>query len=110
MASNARPLWDGILTMPTGAHEQPSSSSSSDCPPRCSTTEAEYHTNAQLMVSLGLVDAGYTYFGLDTGWQGTKRASNGSITWSTTTLPSGVPALAELVHGLGMKFGVYSDA
>ncbi|VDC05255.1 unnamed protein product [Peniophora sp. CBMAI 1063] len=76
----------------------------------CSTTEAEYHTNAQLMKSLGLVDLGYTYFGLDTGWQGTKRASNGSITWSTTTLPSGVPSLAGYVHGLGMKFGVYSDS
>ena len=62
------------------------------------------------MASLGLIDVGYTYFGLDSGWQGTQRTSNGSITWDTSVLPSGVPALASLVHGLGMKFGVYSDA
>lgn len=46
----------------------------------------------------------------DCGWQGLQRNATGGFTWDTTRLPSGVPALASFVHGLGLKFGVYSDA
>lgn len=48
--------------------------------------------------------------GLDCGWQNTSRTSNGTFQWNPAVIPGGVPALASFVHGLGMKFGVYSDA
>ncbi|KAJ7701385.1 glycoside hydrolase family 27 protein [Mycena rosella] len=75
----------------------------------CATTEAQYHTVAQSVISLGLNTLGYNYFNIDCGWQATVRDSAGKITWDTTILPSGVPALATFVHNLGLKFGVYSD-
>ncbi|KAJ7643715.1 glycoside hydrolase family 27 protein [Roridomyces roridus] len=75
----------------------------------CATTEAEYHSAAQNLVNLGLNKLGYNYFNLDCGWQSTARTSSGQITWDTTILPSGVPALGTFVHNLGLKFGVYSD-
>ena len=30
--------------------------------------------------------------------------------WNATRIPSGIPALVEYVHSLGLLFGVYSDA
>ncbi|KAJ3565765.1 hypothetical protein NP233_g7432 [Leucocoprinus birnbaumii] len=75
----------------------------------CDTTEQQYHSAAQNLISLGLSQVGYQYFNLDCGWQGKSRNSSGGFTWDTTKLPSGVPALSSFVHGLGLKFGVYSD-
>ncbi|KZT18611.1 carbohydrate-binding module family 35 protein [Neolentinus lepideus HHB14362 ss-1] len=76
----------------------------------CDTTEDQYHTAAQALIKSGLSSLGYQYFNLDCGWQGTNRTENGTFTWDATRIPSGVPALASYVHGLGLKFGVYSDA
>ncbi|KAK7018038.1 hypothetical protein VNI00_018434 [Paramarasmius palmivorus] len=76
----------------------------------CGATEAQYRSNAQKLVDLGLKQVGYEYLNLDCGWQGTKRDSSGGFTWNTTRFPSGIPALASFVHSLGLKFGVYSDA
>ncbi|KAJ7250019.1 glycoside hydrolase [Mycena haematopus] len=93
----------------------------------CSTTEAQYHAEAQSLVSLGFPALGYKYFNIDCGWQSTARTSTGRITWDPTIaspfhivillcshralsqLPAGVPALGTFVHNLGLKFGVYSD-
>ncbi|KAK6992414.1 alpha-galactosidase [Favolaschia claudopus] len=71
----------------------------------CSATEAMYHTQAQSVVSLGLLAVGCQYINLDCGWQATSRDSAGKFQWSNKTLPAGVPAL----HNLGLKFGVYTD-
>lgn len=46
----------------------------------------------------------------DCGWPSMNRTSSGELTWNTSLLPSGIPALASYVHDLGLKFGVYSDA
>lgn len=75
----------------------------------CDTTEQQYHSAAQNLISLGLSQLGYQYVNLDCGWQGKSRNSSGGFTWDTTILPSGVPALSSFIHGLGLKFGVYSD-
>ncbi|KZV93489.1 glycoside hydrolase [Exidia glandulosa HHB12029] len=76
----------------------------------CDTTEAQYHTQTDALVSSGLAALGYTYMITDCGWQGTKRAADGSFTWDTMRLPAGMPNLASYVHARGLKFGVYSDA
>ncbi|KAJ3787654.1 glycoside hydrolase family 27 protein [Lentinula aff. detonsa] len=75
----------------------------------CNTVESQYHSNAQLLVDLGLKSLGYEYLNLDCGWQGTARNSSGDITWNTAAIPDGIPALGEFVHDLGLKFGIYSD-
>ncbi|KAF8885702.1 glycoside hydrolase family 27 protein [Gymnopilus junonius] len=75
----------------------------------CDTTEAQYRAAAQGLVNLGLNTLGYNYLNLDCGWQGKSRNAAGGFTWSTTMIPSGIPALSSFVHSLGLKFGIYSD-
>ncbi|KAF9013154.1 glycoside hydrolase family 27 protein [Cyathus striatus] len=75
----------------------------------CDTTEAQYKTAADKLISLGLSTLGYKYVNLDCGWQGKTRNSTGGFTWDNTTIPSGIPALSSYIHDLGLKFGVYSD-
>ena len=64
---------------------------------------------ADAMVELGLVDAGYVYLNLDDGWHG-ERDDNGFIHEDLEKFPSGIKALADYLHGKGLKLGIYSDA
>ena len=64
---------------------------------------------AEAMVNLGLVDAGYVYLNLDDGWHG-ERDENGFIHEDLEKFPSGMKALADYLHGKGLKLGIYSDA
>jgi hypothetical protein len=65
---------------------------------------------ADAMVSSGLKAAGYQYVNIDEGWwQGTRDAS-GNITVDTSEWPGGMQAIADYIHGLGLKAGIYTDA
>jgi alpha-galactosidase len=46
---------------------------------------------------------------VDCGWTLPNRTAAGALTWNPARFPSGYPALGTFVHGLGLKFGVYSD-
>jgi len=46
---------------------------------------------------------------MDCGYQGFNRTANGTFTWDTAAIPNGMPALGQFVHGLGLKFAIYSD-
>jgi alpha-galactosidase len=49
---------------------------------------------------------GYTYINIDSGW--TNREDGfGRRLWNTTRFPSGIPALASQLHGMGLKLGIY---
>jgi alpha-galactosidase len=71
-------------------------------------TEAILHTNAHALVTLGLDKLGYTYVTPDCGWNSNFRDADGRQVWNETRFPSGGKALGEYIHGLGLKFGVYS--
>lgn len=62
---------------------------------------------AAAMVSSGMAAAGYEYVIIDDTWQGVRDA-DGNIGPDTTRFPD-MLALADYVHGLGLKFGLYSD-
>ncbi len=62
------------------------------------------------MVSLGLRDAGYTYFVIDGGWKSDERDANGNLVADPRKFPSGIKALADYVHARGMKFGLHQPA
>jgi hypothetical protein len=65
---------------------------------------------ADAMVSSGLKDAGYQYVNIDEGWwQGTRDAA-GNITVDTAEWPGGMKAIADYIHGKGLKAGIYTDA
>jgi alpha-galactosidase len=62
---------------------------------------------ADAFVETGLKDAGYEYVVIDDLWQADER-KDGKLTWDVDKFPDGIPALAEYVHGKGLKFGIYS--
>ena len=75
----------------------------------CDINESLVKEVAKAMVDRGLKDAGYEYVVIDDCWHG-ERDSLGFITADPVKFPSGIKALADYVHSLGLKFGIYSDA
>lgn len=65
---------------------------------------------ADAMVSSGLKDAGYQFVNIDEGWWQGTRDANGNITIDTAEWPGGMQAIADYIHGLGLKAGIYTDA
>jgi len=63
---------------------------------------------ADAMVESGMKDAGYEYIVIDDGWMTDKRDSEGHIIVDSTKFPNGIKAVADYVHSLGLKFGIYS--
>lgn len=64
---------------------------------------------ADAFVETGLKDAGYRYVVIDDIWEADERAQ-GKLTWDGDKFPDGLGALADYVHGKGLKFGIYSCA
>src|SRR5260370_1747661 len=54
-------------------------------------------------------DAGSQYVVIDDCWQ-VERDKDGDIVPDTKRFPGGIKPLADYVHSLGLKFGIYSDA
>lgn len=71
-------------------------------------TERVVLTAAEAMVERGLRDASYTYVVIDDGWQAPERDGRGRLLADPVRFPSGMAAVAEAVHALGLKFGIYS--
>ena len=66
---------------------------------------------ADLLVSSGMKDAGYTYLVLDDGWMAMERdAKSGDLLADPVKFPHGMKALADYIHGKGLKFGLYNCA
>ncbi|GAC1660481.1 MAG: hypothetical protein NVS9B4_11520 [Candidatus Acidiferrum sp.] len=75
----------------------------------CKVNEQLVRETADAMVTSGMQAAGYQYVNIDDCWQ-ISRAEDGSIVIDATAFPSGIKALADYVHGKGLKLGVYTDA
>lgn len=76
----------------------------------CAPTEEIIKENAQALVSTGLSKLGYTYVTTDCGWQETARDEQGRLHWHKSNFPSGGKKLGDFLHGLDLKFGLYSGA
>jgi len=75
----------------------------------CDVSEKLMRETADTIVATGMKDAGYQYLVIDDCWQ-VRRDDKGKIVVDPERFPSGMKALADYVHGKGLKFGVYSDA
>jgi alpha-galactosidase len=62
---------------------------------------------ADAFITTGMKDVGYQYVNLDDCWMD-GRDSSGKLKPSTSKFPSGIAALADYVHGKGLKLGIYS--
>eukprot|EP01052_Picozoa_sp_SAG31_P039761 SAG31_NODE_5584_length_2442_cov_3.322663_4_plen_263_part_00 len=103
----------------------------------CDISEQRIKEQAEAIDKLGLRALGYTYIDIDGAarlslapyvlsgvkknssttfanfldcWQAYNRSADGTQIANATLFPSGMKALAEWLHGKGMKLGLYSDA
>lgn len=71
-------------------------------------TDALVRANCAVLVSSGLAAKGYRYCNTDGGWAARLRDSNGNIVSNTSTFPD-MNALGNYIHGLGLKYGLYTS-
>jgi hypothetical protein len=68
------------------------------------------HDNAHALIDQGFLELGYDHVTVDCGWPTDYRDSQGRLVWNPTLFPSGGKALGDYLHGLNLKFGLYSGA
>ena len=64
--------------------------------------------SAKAMVDTGLKNAGYEYIVIDDMWSLKERDANGRLQPDPVKFPHGMKYIADYVHSLGLKFGMYS--
>ncbi|HEY6082960.1 MAG TPA: putative Ig domain-containing protein [Chitinophagaceae bacterium] len=70
-------------------------------------TQAFVLANARAMVSSGLINHGWAYMNIDDAWQGSRGGAYHAIQPEPNTFPD-MQQLADQVHKLGLKIGIYS--
>jgi alpha-galactosidase len=75
----------------------------------CNVSDELVRGMADAMVKSGMKDAGYQYIVIDDCWQ-VSRDATGNIVVDPQRFPNGMKPLADYVHSVGLKFGIYSDA
>jgi len=73
-------------------------------------TEQKIKDAARAMVSSGMKAAGYEYVNIDDAWMDTVRDAQGRLQADPKRFPHGIKALADYVHSLGLKIGIYESA
>jgi alpha-galactosidase len=64
---------------------------------------------ADMFISKGLKDAGYKYVNIDDCWALVSRNSSGGLVPKTNAFPKGMRSLADYIHSMGLKIGIYTD-
>jgi alpha-galactosidase len=73
--------------------------------------EDSVRQTADALASMGFRELGYEYIVIDDCWsRKSGRDSNGDLVPDPDKFPNGMKALADYVHNLGFKIGIYSDA
>ena len=70
-------------------------------------SEAEILSQAEKLVEYGLADLGYTYVNIDDGWQ--YGRVDGVVQINEERFPNGMKYMADTLHSMGLKAGIYSD-
>ena len=73
----------------------------------CNVDESAVVRTARLLIDLGLAAKGYAYVNVDDCWQ-VGRDGAGNIVADPARFPGGMKAVADAVHALGMKYGIYT--
>jgi alpha-galactosidase len=101
-SQDASPSYNGLaLTPPMGWNDWYQY--------KCGITQAEVLANAQALVSSGLAADGYNYINLDDCWMAPTRAADGSLQADPTRFPNGIAWLADQIHAMGLRLGVYES-
>lgn len=70
------------------------------------------HRNDEIDAGTGMAKAGYSHVNIDDCWQLTERSlpwddPNARQVANPERFPNGMKALADYIHGKGLKFGVH---
>ncbi|HTV18146.1 MAG TPA: NPCBM/NEW2 domain-containing protein [Polyangiaceae bacterium] len=76
----------------------------------CDVNEKLIRETADFFVSSGLKDAGYVQLNIDDCWSLRERDASGKLVPDPAKFPSGIRGVADYVHRLGLKLGIYGDA
>jgi alpha-galactosidase len=77
---------------------------------RCGFTAETILANANALVKSGLASRGYNTVTIDDCWMQKTRDSVGNLQVDPQRFPDGMKPVADAVHALGLKFGIYEDA
>ncbi|MGH7877174.1 MAG: glycoside hydrolase family 27 protein, partial [Candidatus Dormibacteraceae bacterium] len=72
-------------------------------------TAAMVEAEARTLVTSGMRAAGYRYVNLDGGWDLGWRAASGTLQPNPAKFPRGIKPIADYIHSLGLKFGIYTS-
>ncbi|CAF1281083.1 unnamed protein product [Rotaria magnacalcarata] len=77
----------------------------------CEYTEVDIMEIADMLVTSGMLSAGYKYLNIDDCWEASERDPiSGMLKYNETKFPHGILALADYIHSKGLLFGIYSSS
>lgn len=98
-----------VATVAAEAYDPPTMGWSSWNTYRVNISDALIRKQADAMVEKGLKDVGYSYINIDDGFFG-GRDAEGNLLVHAERFPDGLKPVADYIHSLGFKAGIYSDA
>jgi alpha-galactosidase len=75
----------------------------------CNVSASLIEQTAKAMVTSGMKAAGYQYVNIDDCWLDSQRTADGSLQADPAKFPGGIKPVADYVHSLGLKLGIYED-
>lgn len=76
----------------------------------CNVSAQLIEQTASAMVADGMKAAGYQYVNIDDCWAEPARDASGNLVPNPAKFPDGIKAVADYVHSLGLKLGIYEDS
>jgi len=78
----------------------------------CGISESTFLDTASALISKGFQAAGYEYINIDDCWSemGGRDNITGQIIPNHDKFPNGISSLADKIHDMGFKLGIYSSA
>jgi len=77
---------------------------------KCNVSEQLVEQTALAMHKNGMQAAGYQYVNIDDCWAEPQRDANGNLVPDPAKFPDGIKSVADYVHSLGLKLGIYEDS
>ena len=77
---------------------------------QCGFTAQTILSNARELVKSGLAAHGYNTVTIDDCWMQKDRDANGNLQADPARFPNGMKPVAQAVHAMGLKFGIYEDS
>ena len=77
---------------------------------QCGFTAQTVLDNAHALVSTGLAALGYDTVTIDDCWMLRDRDASGNLQVDTKRFPNGMKSVADAIHKMGLKFGIYEDS